>query len=171
MQDFSSIELNATLDDGRADFDFLFGDWRVQHRKLKRRLVGETAWDAFDGTCAARPVLGGLGNYDDNVLDGPGDPYRALTVRRFDPAARLWSIWWIDTRIASATIDPPTVGGFEDGVGRFFCDDTFDGRPIRVRYLWSEIARESLRWQQAFSVDGGRTWETNWDMRFERTAW
>ena len=154
--------------DGAHDFDFLFGDWTVHHRKLRRRLAGDTTWDTFDGTCSARPLLGGRGNVDDNVLGGPGAPYRAATVRRYDASTGQWSIWWLADRYG--TIDAPMVGGFEDGVGRFFADEAIDGRMVRVRFVWSDIARDGLRWEQAFSIDGGTTWEVNWEMSFERTA-
>ena len=95
--------------DGRCDFDFFFGSWDVSHRRLQRRLAGDGNWDVFGGTCAVRPLLGGLGNVDDNVIELPGGAYRAATVRTFDPATRQWSIWWIDGR-NPLTIDVPMRG-------------------------------------------------------------
>jgi len=151
--------------DGRADFDFFFGRWAVSHRRLRKRLAGDTNWDAFGGTCDTRPILGGLGNFDDNVIDLPGGSYRAATLRTFDPETRQWSIWWIDGR-NPLTIDVPMRGTFADGVGTFLCEDVFEGRPIQVRFLWSRITEKSARWEQAFSPDGGKTWETNWIMDF-----
>ena len=155
--------------DGRADFDFFFGRWAVSHRRLRKRLAGDTNWDAFGGTCDTRPILGGLGNFDDNVIDLPGGSYRAATLRTFDPETRQWSIWWIDGR-NPLTIDVPMRGTFADGVGTFLCEDVFEGRPIQVRFLWSRITEKSARWEQAFSPDGGKTWETNWIMDFARQA-
>jgi hypothetical protein len=102
--------------DGRSDFNFFFGNWDVSHRRLQRRLAGDTNWDVFGGTCEVRPLLGGLGNVDDNVIELPDGAYRAATVRTFDPATRQWSIWWIDGRIP-LTIDVPVRGAFVDGVG------------------------------------------------------
>ena len=151
--------------DGRADFDFFFGRWAVSHRRLRKRLAGDTNWDAFGGTCDTRPILGGLGNFDDNVIDLPGGSYRAATLRTFDPETRQWSIWWIDGR-NPLTIDVPMRGTFADGVGTFLCEDVFEGRPIQVRFLWSRLTEKSARWEQAFSPDGGKTWETNWIMDF-----
>ncbi|UVK40655.1 DUF1579 domain-containing protein [Mesorhizobium sp. AR10] len=155
--------------DGRADFDFFFGRWDVSHRRLRMRLAGDTNWDAFGGTCEVRPILGGLGNFDDNVIELPGGSYRAATLRTFDAATRQWAIWWIDGRNPS-TIDVPMRGSFEEGVGTFLCDDVFEGRPIQVRFFWSLITAESARWEQAFSPDGGKSWETNWIMDFARQA-
>ena len=39
---------------GVHDFDFLFGDWQVHHRRLKERLAGSTEWIEFDGTQSTR---------------------------------------------------------------------------------------------------------------------
>jgi len=153
--------------DGRSDFDFVHGRWAVSHRRLRKRLADDTNWDVFGGTCDVRALLGGLGNVDDNVIELPGGAYRAATVRTFDPATGQWSIWWIDGR-NPLVIDVPMRGTFEDGVGTFFCVDVFEGRPIRVRFLWSRITENSARWEQAFSADGGDSWETNWIMEFAR---
>jgi len=113
--------------------------------------------------------LGGLGNIDDNILELPGDPYRAVTMRSFDPKAQQWAIWWLDGR-KPHRFDVPMVGSFADGIGTFLADDNFNGKPIKVRFLWSRITLQSCRWEQAFSEDGGHNWETNWVMDFERTG-
>lgn len=152
--------------DGRMDFDFFIGAWAVRHRRLKARLAGCDDWSEFGGTCETRKILSGQGNMDDNVLDLPEARYAAVTTRLFDPKTQRWSIYWIDAR--NPTIDPPVHGGFEDGVGTFYGEDVFEGRPIRVRFLWSDVTPTSARWSQAFSEDGGETWETNWTMDFIR---
>jgi len=159
----------AMPDNPTRDFDFLFGSWRVRHRRLKARLKGSTEWIEFDGSSAAQPVLDGLGNVDDNVIDLPGAPYRAATLRSFDPQTKRWAIWWFDERYPHAH-GVPVVGGFESGVGTFFADETFEDKPIKVRFIWSRITPTSAQWEQAFSPDGGRTWETNWLMNFARTG-
>ncbi len=151
------------------DFDFLPGRWHVRHRRLKARLAGSNDWEAFDGTTTAWPLLGGAGNVDDNVLDLPSGPYRAISLRSYDPAADAWSIWWLDGR-NPAHLDPPVVGGFRDGIGTFVGEDTFDGRPIRVRFRWTDITPTTCRWEQAFSADAGASWEVNWVMEFDRLA-
>lgn len=149
-----------------ADFDFLIGNWRVQHRRLQTRLVGCTSWDTFEGCTSVRKVLGGQGNTDDNWLDLPGGAYRALTLRSFDAGSGLWSIWWLDSR-HPGQLDVPVVGRFEAGLGSFFAEDSLNGQDIRVRFLWTQ--RSDLgqpRWEQAFSIDGGASWENNWVMDF-----
>jgi hypothetical protein len=149
------------------DFDFFFGSWKVHHRQLKARLAGSTDWLEFTGTTIAQPMLGGQANVDDNILDKPGGPYRAVTIRAFDPKAQKWSIWWLDGRHPDK-LGVPMVGSFDDGLGTFLADDTFEGRAIKVRFLWSRITPQSCRWEQAYSEDGGKTWETNWVMDFTR---
>jgi hypothetical protein len=152
-----------------ADFDFLMGDWRVRHRRLKERLAGCVDWDEFEGTSTTRPILGGNGNVEDNLILFPGGDYRASAIRAFDPASGHWSIWWLDGRDPTR-IDVPVVGRFEEGMGTFLAVDSFQGRRILVRFLWSDIAARTCRWEQAFSTDDGLTWETNWIMEFERVA-
>jgi len=151
---------------GAADFDFLHRSWRVSHQRLAARLQGSTDWVRFGGTMTAKPILGGCGNFDENVIEVPQGTYQACTVRLFNPEQGRWSIYWIDGR--DPKLDQPVHGTFSDGVGTFFGEDTFEGRPIRIRFLWSQVKANSARWEQAFCVDAGATWETNWVMEFTR---
>ncbi|SMF65770.1 DUF1579 domain-containing protein [Allosphingosinicella indica] len=155
-----------TIDHCR-DFDFQQGRWRVKHRRLKFRLAGCTEWEEFEGTSEQRPVLGGNGNIEDNLLHLPGGDYRAVALRSFDAASGTWAIWWLDSRAPHA-IDVPVIGSFEEGVGSFYADDVHDGRPVRLRFRWLGADRGAPRWEQALSDDGGATWETNWVMEFSR---
>jgi hypothetical protein len=154
--------------DGRNDFDFLIGSWRVKHRRLKARLAGSNDWLAFEGWCQCRKTMGGLGNVDDNLLNLPDGAYAAVGLRRFDQTLNRWSIWWLDARYPG--IEPPVHGGFRDGAGTFIGEDVFEGRPVLVRFTWSRITATTAHWSQAFSLDNGQTWEVNWDMEFERVA-
>jgi hypothetical protein len=149
------------------DFDFLAGRWRVLHRRLRERLAGSQEWQEFDGTCAMQAMLGGQGNVDDNVLNLPAGAYRAASIRAYDASTKRWSIWWLDARNPHH-LDAPLVGGFEQGVGTFYADDALNGRPIRVRFRWTNTRTASPRWEQAFSPDDGKSWETNWTMTFVR---
>lgn len=149
------------------DFDFQQGNWRVRHRRLKARLAGCTDWEEFSGTCTQRPILGGNGNLEDNLLHIPSGSYRAIALRSYDPASGNWAIWWLDGRAPHA-LDIPVIGRFENGIGTFYADETLDGTPVRMRFLWRRTDTPSPRWEQALSADGGATWETNWTMDFER---
>ena len=158
---------DLTLTSEPSDFDFLVGRWTVHHRRLKARLVGCTDWDEFAGRSELRTLIGGRANIEENVLELPAGHYRALTLRSFNQQTRQWAIWWLDGRHPHV-LDAPMVGDFKSGVGTFYGDEIIDNRPIRVRFLWSDIATTSCRWQQAFSADGGSNWETNWVMEFMR---
>jgi hypothetical protein len=57
---------------------------------------------------------------------------------------------------------PPVVGGFTGDKGAFYGEDTDDGRPVLVRFSWTKLPPNGAHWEQAFSTDGGVTWETNW---------
>jgi len=151
----------------RHAFDFLHGSWRVHHHRLRARLAHSSDWEDFDGTSRCWGILGGDGNVDDNVIEFPSGTYRASTMRVFDARAGVWRIWWFDARNVE-TLDPPLVGSFHDGVGTFYADDNWQGKPIRVRFLWRSASSDSARWEQAFSDDKGKTWETNWVMSFEK---
>jgi hypothetical protein len=153
---------------GRStDFDFLFGSWTVEHRRLKERLVGCDDWEEFGGTCDAYSILGGAANVDDNVVELPVGTYRASSIRSFDAATETWAIWWLDQRNPHS-LDVPVVGAFREGVGEFHANDILNGKPIRVRFQWSDTQSSSPQWDQAFSADGGVTWESNWTMHFHR---
>lgn len=149
------------------DFDFQIGSWNVRHRRLKDRLVGCTEWEDFVGTSHMRPILGGNGNVEDNVLHMDGGTYRAAAVRSFTPSTGNWAIWWLDARNPH-TLGVPVIGKFVDGVGSFYCDDVHGGAQVRVRFLWLRTDTAHPQWEQAMSTDGGKSWETNWTMSFER---
>lgn len=152
-----------------SDFDFFIGDWDVHHQRLKARLSGCTDWEHFSGLNVAKKILGGFGNIDDNLLHLPSGTYRAVTLRSFDPRSKIWSIWWLDSRSPGA-LDVPVVGQFVNGVGTFLAHDSLNGKPVVVRFMWSVPQPDCPRWEQAFSADGGITWETNWVMEFKRRA-
>ena len=159
--------LFATARQPNADFDFFMGIWRCRHRFLVKRLADCHDWIEFDGCCAARKILGGWGNSEESQINLPGEPYRGMSLRTWDPDKAKWSIYWLDSRFPGR-LTPPVKGGFDKGLGVFYGDDEFKGRPIRVRFLWSRITPNSARWEQAFSLDEGNGWETNWYMDFTR---
>jgi hypothetical protein len=148
------------------DFDFWMGRWHGRNRRLKERLAGCTQWEEFDSKSIARSILGGTSNEDVFLTDYDGG-YVGMSFRFFDPESKLWSIYWADSR-RPGPLDPPVVGAFDGDVGIFEGPDTFEGRPILVRYTWSGVTTATPRWEQAFSEDGGETWETNFTCDFRR---
>jgi hypothetical protein len=157
---------HTQLTDGRADFDFFIGSWDSQHQKLKERLKSCHEWEEFTGVTVAQKLLGGLGNMDEITMETAVGPVRGVTLRLFDPKSQLWSIYWADSK--SATLLTPMVGRFQQGVGEFYDRETFDGQSIFSRFIWTSSDADHCRWEQAFSADGGRTWETNWTTDFTR---
>lgn len=151
--------------EGPHDFDFLVGHWKTHHRQLKEALAESHEWVEFDGTYDFRLLMDGWGNVGDNVFKKPGGDIRGVSLRSYDPKTGLWAVWWLDGRDPSANLDPPTRGRFENGTGAFYADETLRGKPIRVRATWSHTAT-SAHWEQAFSPNGGKTWETNWITEF-----
>lgn len=157
----------ANRRDGQHDFDFLFGRWVVRNRRLTQRLQGCTEWEEFSAEAEIRPLLGGIGHLDEFHAQLPdGTALEGMTVRIYDAALAEWRIFWADDRIR--TFLPPMVGRFEDGTGTFFGDDVCNGTPVQVVFHWTHDEAETAHWDQAFSADGGATWELNWEMFLSR---
>jgi hypothetical protein len=147
------------------DFNFLIGNWSVKHRRLRTRGVGSSDWENYSGTAETRALLGGLCNVEEHRIDG--STASGVAVRCFDKATRRWAIYWISER--DGTLQPPIYGGFRGDEGVFEGVDTDCGKLVQVRFDWRRLGPNSAKWEQAFSYDQGRTWETNWIMQFERS--
>ena len=161
--------LLETTDDGRNDFSFFNGRWNSRHRKLKRRLAGCDEWDEFAGVAVAYTILDGLGQFDEITMETPGGRVVGSTLRLFDPKTRQWSLYWADS-VNGWNWHRPQIGSFRNGRGEFYTHEPFEGRYIFSRYIWSVVTPTACRWEQAFSADAGRTWETNWIMDFQRIS-
>jgi hypothetical protein len=151
---------------GASDFNFLVGTWHVRHRRLREQLVGSDEWEVFEGMTVDRTVLAGMGNVDENTMERASGHREGMTVRLYDPATQLWSLYWSDS--VQGVLQPPVVGRFTDGRGEFYSRETIGGQSIICRFIWSDITSTSCRWEQAFSINGGKTWEVNWIMEFTR---
>ncbi len=151
---------------GMNNFDFLVGTWRTTQRKMVTPLSGDDQWETSAGTLTSHRMFDGAANVDE--LDVPGFDFKGITLRLQGPATQEWSIYWVNSRDGQLAL-PPVVGRFDEhGVGEFFSDEDWQGRRIRVRYRWSDITATTARYEQAFSTDGGETWETNWVGEFTR---
>lgn len=153
---------------GARDFDFLHGKWRIRHKTLTSRLTGAIDWVKADAIDIVRPAFAGLGNTGRFMRLVDGEPYEGMPIRLYDPQLGQWRIWWLDT--IDHRMEPPLMGGFKDGVGLFEGADTLRGKPIRVRFRWTEVSENFARWDQAFSGDDGKSWELNSIMEFTRDA-
>ncbi|MCJ8294639.1 MAG: DUF1579 domain-containing protein [Colwellia sp.] len=157
------IEVNAP-----KDFDFIIGDWKVKHRRLKDLLNDCDEWIEFEGSSSTRKTLGGFGNLEDVLLKFPESSFRAVALRSYNAEFNSWSIWWLDGRFPDA-LDVPVVGSFTEDVGVFYADDVLSGVNIKVRFKWISLDPSKPKWEQAFSKDNGDTWETNWTMEFSQS--
>jgi hypothetical protein len=162
----SSARPDSTDRSGIHGFDFLFGDWRVHHRL--QRANGE--WWEFDGTATNRGLMAGASNVEEHIFTKPSGTTYGVALRAYDAEHNRWTIWWLDSRAMSGPLQPPNVGRFENGVGQFYSEFTDAGQRIRSRLKWSDITARSARWEQAYSHDGGKTWDTNWIMTFQRES-
>ncbi len=158
---------SAAEDDGARAFDFEFGEWTVQISRLVEPLSGSTAWAEYTGTSVVRPVWGGRANLGELEVSGTTGRIQGMSLRLYDPAARQWKISWASSR--DGALGPPMAGGFrDDGTGEFYNQETFNGRAVFVRFVFSGITPNAFRLEQAFSADGGKSWEVNWIARFQR---
>ena len=156
----------------RHDFDFLFGSWRVHHRRQTAPLDPAGAngtWSDFDTTATVAPILDGLGNADDTSGTLPdGRRFSGHSLRLYDPSRDIWRIWWASIS-QPGVLDPPVEGRFTDGVGTFEGPFEHDGRTIEARFCWRDTHSLEPVWEQDFSFDGGRTWAPiNWTMTHTR---
>lgn len=152
--------------DGQRDFDFEFGTWKAELSRLENPLTGSSTWVEYEGTSVVRRVWDGRANLGELAVEGASGRIVGLSLRLYDPATRQWMIHWASAR--NGALGPAMVGGFRDGRGEFYNQEMFNGRAIFVRFIFSDITSKSFRLEQAFSADGGRTWEPNWIARFTR---
>jgi hypothetical protein len=153
--------------DAQHDFDFEFGAWKARVSRLQHPLSGSTTWVDYEGTSVVRKVWDGRANLGELEVDGSAGHIEGLTLRLYNSRAKQWNINWANA--ASGTLDgAPMYGAFKDGRGEFFGHDTLDGRAIFVRFVFADVTPKSFRFEQAFSGDGGGTWEVNWKATFTR---
>jgi len=166
----TKIQESGKERDGQRDFDFFIGTWKTRHRRLRNPLTGSTTWVEFDGTTVGRTIWDGRVSQDEGVINDPAGRIEGMTLRFYNAKTRQWSIYWASTTFGGSLALPPVVGQFDakNGRGEFYDQEPFKDRYILVRYLWLDITPNSCRWEQAFSDDGGKTWETNWIMIHER---
>ena len=164
----SPAGLSAAMRDGSHDFDFIYGKWRMPNHRLKKRLAGSHDWADFVTCDEGKPLPGGIGNTDYWRASYWKD-FVGVTFRTYDSKTGLWRIYWVDNKFSGGVIQPPVVGKFDGNVGIFEGRDTSNGVPVIVRYTWTVNPKGSqvvAKWNQAFSADQGRTWETNWYNEF-----
>jgi hypothetical protein len=156
-----------TQRDGQHDFDFEIGSWKTQLRRRLRPLTGSTTWVEYQGTTVVRKIWNGRANLVELEVDGPPGHIEGLSLRLYNPESRQWSLNYSNS--ASGTMSQPVIGEFKNGRGEFFGQDFLNGRAILVRFIISDITPDSCHFEQSFSDDGGKTWESNWIATDTRT--
>lgn len=147
--------------DGQHDFDFEIGSWRTELKRLKHPLSGRQEWLAYSGTTVVRKVWDGAANMVELDVTGPAGRLEALSLRLYDPRSGQWSLNFA-SRAGGQISATPSIGEFHDGRGEFYDQEMLGDRAILVRFVISDITAKSVHFEQAFSADGGRSWETNW---------
>jgi hypothetical protein len=156
----ASIQPPLTERDGQHDFDFEIGAWKTHLRRLLHPLTGSTTWVEYDGTTSVSKVWDGRANLVELEVSGARGAIEALSLRLYNPQARQWSLNFSNS--AGGSMGQPAIGEFKDGRGEFVDQETLNGRAIFVRFVISDITPDSCHFEQAFSDDGGKTWEVNW---------
>lgn len=142
------------------DFDFEFGKWNTHVHRLLHPLSGSQAWADYDGTTTVTPVWNGRANLVQLEADGSAGHLEFLSLRLFNPDSHHWSLNVASSR--GGELGVPTVGGFQNGRGEFYDHESWNGKPIVVRFVIIPQGKDNIRFEQAFSPDDGKTWEMNW---------
>ena len=148
------------LRDGQHDFDFEIGTWKTHIHRLVHPLTGSATWTDYDGTSVVRKIWQGRANSVELEVTGPSGHIEGLSLRLYNPQSHQWSLNFANSAVG--TLGVPTVGEFKDGRGEFYDQEMINNRMVLVRNIWSDITPNSGRFEQAFSDDGGKTWEVNW---------
>jgi hypothetical protein len=156
----SSVPCSPAETSGEHDFDFEIGTWRTDLRRLLHPLTGSIAWVEYKGTSVVRKVWNGRANRLELKADGPAGHFEGLSLGLYNPESHQWSLNFANAN--GGGLSQPTIGDFKNGRGEFFDQETLNGRAILVRFVISDITSDSCRFEQAFSDDGGKTWEVNW---------
>lgn len=149
-----------TQRDGQHDFDWEIGTWKTHLRRLQKPLTGSTAWVEYEGTTVVRKVWNGRANLVELDVIGPAGHIEALSLRLYNPESRQWSLNFANS--AAGTVAIPAIGEFRAGRGEFYNQETLNGRSIWVRFVIACATQDVCRFEQAFSPDGGKSWEVNW---------
>lgn len=155
-----ALAQRPTSPDPQHDFDFEIGTWHTHLKRLQHPLSGSTTWIEYDGTSVISKIWNGRANLVELEVDGPTAHIEALSLRLYNPQSHQWSLNFANS--PQGTMSIPTIGEFKNGRGEFYDQETFNNRTILVRNVFEDITATTYRFEQAFSTDGGKTWEVNW---------
>ena len=98
-------------------------------------------------------------------MDGSTGRLEGLTLRLYRPESHQWTLYWANRKDGILVV--PQIGEFKDGRGEFYAQDTLNGKTILIRFVWTNMTTIP-HFEQAFSDDGGKTWEVNWITQYTR---
>jgi hypothetical protein len=162
------LDHSAPVQDGQRDFDWDFGTWKTHSSRLLHPLSGSTTWVELDGITEVKKIWGGKANIALYKASGTSGSIELLSLRWYNAKARQWNLDFATP--AGGTLGVPAVGEFRNARGVFYDQETFDGRTILLRFSIWGITADTGQSEQAFSIDGGKTWETNWVNKYTRAA-
>ncbi len=150
-------------DDPHRQFDFWIGEWDVILRMQQEDL-------SFQDTIRSRASI-----Y--SILDGKAilelwdsGPIKGYSLRYYDPSKEKW-VLWLDWPSANRANKSVLEGEFRHGRGDFHTSFTnAEGTELHGRYSFNDITPFSLRWDDLWSKDGGKSWAHNWRMEWSRRA-
>ena len=143
--------------DGAHDFDFNFGVWKTQIKRKLHPLTASAETIELNGTVSVRKVWDGRAALEEIEADGPNGHWEGMSMFLYSPGAHQWSQTFIGSK--GGAFSGGLIGGFKNGRGELYSADTFDGRAILVRGVWSEIKSTSHHYEESYSADGGKTWD------------
>ncbi|RDS85139.1 hypothetical protein DWU98_02900 [Dyella monticola] len=146
--------------DGQHDFDFEFGKWNTHVSMLAHPLTGSKTWVDYTGITVDHKIWNGVANLVELDMKNASSHLMLASLRLYNPATHQWGLYVVNSR--SGTLGTPTLGGFAHGRGVFYDKETWDGKPIVVRFVITPRSADAIHFEQAFSADEGKTWETNW---------
>ena len=161
--------VHADLHDGSHDFDFDFGTWKTHSSRLLHPLTGSQDWVQMDGVTVVTKVWNGRANLAEYRAAGPAGVVELLALRVYNPNSHQWSINFATPNVGTLGA-VPGVGEFRDGRVDFYDQEAINGRAVLVRFSIWDVTAEEARSEQAFSGDGGKTWEVNWITQYTRVS-
>jgi hypothetical protein len=156
----AGLPQNAAERDGEHGFDFAFGNWKTHIKRLQKPLSGSSTWMEYEGTSVVRKIWNGRASLGETEADGPTGRLEALSLRLYNPETRQWNLTYASGQ--GGTLSVASSGEFKNGRGEFLDTEPFNGKNILVRQVWSDMTPSSCHFEQAYSEDGGKTWEVNW---------
>jgi hypothetical protein len=157
------------IHNGQRDFDFDLGNWKTHSSRLLHPLTGSKDWVDMDGSTIVKKIWGGRASLAEFKSDGAAGQLQLLSLRWYNPNSRQWYLDFATPNVGKLG-EVPAVGEFRNGRGDFYDRESIGGRTILLRFSIWGITADTAQSEQAFSDDGGKTWEVNWTNRYTRMS-